>query len=733
LLSILIRLTGIRTTVAFNLAVPLLFAWTVSVAFSIGYTLAAGTIVPRRGPVDKARSGHPGDSGSGGRRHVRARFPRGSAHGLLAVLCVTIAGNLASATQIVERLGWVASPTPWFGRAFTSRIPGLEPLVKAASGAGEILFRGASYPGFNYWDPSRVVGYTINEFPYWSFLFADLHPHMINIPFTLLVLALALSWLRRWPLRENGLSRSARATRLSSSQAVPLQPAPVPDSEMALALSSARYLGRRIDWGVVLNVVLWPLALGALAPINSWDWPAYAGFCGLVLVYGHIRARGGRGIILGMLAAVALAGASLLLYAPFFRYYTPIFVGLGWSLGRTHTELGEFLTVWGFFLFVCTTLLLILLARQRSREPAPGSGFLRWLGTIVRYPLRLNRVEELYSLFAQKPPAGSSRQDVQARRARPVRLALVGILLLLVATIWWAWKGYWVLVLMVPLLALVSVLMVQRKMPDERRFVLALTFTAFLILVGVEFFYLKDHLDGDQQGWWRMNTLFKFYLQVWSMLGIAVGVSLPGVWRATERWRAGWRGAWMVVFALLLVSVLLYPLLGTPVRVADRFPGERPPVGTLDGMAFMTVGTYTWPDESNPIELWGDYRAIRWLQDNVPGTPVLAEAPIGYYREFGVRASSFTGLPTLLGMHESEQRHGSQVGLRSAQARDLYNTANLERTLELIRELDVEYVYVGPLERAEYPLAASKFEELAAQGYLRLVYQNDLVTIYQVV
>ena len=35
---------------------------------------------------------------------------------------------------------------------------------------------------------------------------------------------------------------------------------------------------------------------------------------------------------------------------------------------------------------------------------------------------------------------------------------------------------------------------------------------SFLLLAGVELIYLKDHLDGG--GAWRMNTLFKFYLQV---------------------------------------------------------------------------------------------------------------------------------------------------------------------------------------------------------------------------
>jgi uncharacterized membrane protein len=295
---------------------------------------------------------------------------------------------------------------------------------------------------------------------------------------------------------------------------------------------------------------------------------------------------------------------------------------------------------------------------------------------------------------------------------------------------------------MVPLWLLATVLMLQRRravserpasaIPDEQRYVIGLIFTAFLILIGVELFYLKDHLDGDQQGWWRMNTLFKFYLQVWVMLGIAVGVSLPAVWRAVEKWRAGLRWLWSAVLTLLLVATALYPLLGTAARVVDRFPGDRPPIGSLDGMEFMTVGTYTWPDQNNPIHLAGDYQAIRWLQDNVQGTPVLAEAPIGYYREFGVRVSSFTGLPTLVGMHESEQRWGWQVGPRSGQARTLFRTIDLDETMDLIYQLDVEYVYVGPLEKVEYPQADVKFERLSDLGYLSPVYRNDQVTIYHV-
>jgi len=522
---------------------------------------------------------------------------------------------------------------------------------------------------------------------------------MINIPFTLLVIALALNWLWRKP--------PAIPVRL------PLQGS-TPTSEGALIRSSARTLWRRLDWGEVLNWVVWPVALGALAAINTWDWPAYAGLCGLVLLCVWVRARGRQGLVPALLASVALAAGSLLLYAPFFKYYTPIFVGFGWSLGRGYTKLNEFLTVWGFFLFLSVSFLLVLLATQRSRW-----AIMRLVRLIIVYPLRLPRLDELYALLVRRVQVG-------------YRLSIWGAVLMIAAVVWFAWRGYWVLVLMLPLLVLTAALMIQAGIPQGRRFVLALMFTAFLLLVGVEFFYLKDHLDGDQQGWWRMNTVFKFYLQVWMMLGVAVSASLPGVWRAAGAWKPGWRGSWRVAFTVLVVAAALYPLLGTPARVVDRFPGGRPPIGTLDGMAFMTVGTYTWPNESNPIHLRGDYEAIRWLRENVQGTPVLAEAPIGYYREFGVRVASYTGLPTLLGMHEREQRYGWQESQRSGIARELFSTVDPQRTMELIRELGVEYVYIGPLERTEYPRAASKFSQLAFRKLVFVVYQNDLVTIYEV-
>ncbi len=674
LASIVTRLTGLTTSVAFNLAVPLYFALTVGNVFSVGYSLAGmlGAASPEN----------------------RKRVMWGVSAGLLAVFCVALIGNLDSAVHVIEQLGKL-SHSVWPGR-----LPILSPLLRALDGVIQIVFHQARFPGFDYWNRSRVVGNgtTINEFPYWSFLFADLHPHMMNIPFTALAVAFGLNWL----LRRRAPAATIHVTDESHVS-----------TGWQLVRVSLIYAWRQLDWGEVLNWLLWPLALGALAMINTWDFPAFAGFSGLILLFVWTRQRGRQGIAPALLAGLALTGGALLLCIPFFKYYTVLYAGLGWSLGRTATPLGEFLDVWGLMLFVALSFLVVLWFTGRSRW-----GLLRLLRLGLQYLPHLHRLEQAYRLFVHRPTAGYRRS----------LLALLGVLALLVFL---AWKGYWVLVLLTPLLLLTLLWMIEPGLSDTLRFGLALIFTALLLLLGIELFYLKDFLDG-LEGFWRMNTLFKFYMQVWMLLGIATGASLPELWQAVERWRPGWRRVWQLALGLLFFCAVLFLPLGTPARLIDRFPGDRPAIGTLDGMAFMTVGVYHWPNDEHPILLRGDYEAVRWLRDHVRGTPVIAEAPLGYYREFGLRVSSYVGLPTLIGMHQSEQRYDWQVGRRSGQARDLFTAVDEGYTMDLIRQLGVEYIYLGPLERIEYPQAAAKFDSLAFRKLLNIVYQNEQVIIYQV-
>jgi hypothetical protein len=229
------------------------------------------------------------------------------------------------------------------------------------------------------------------------------------------------------------------------------------------------------------------------------------------------------------------------------------------------------------------------------------------------------------------------------------------------------------------------------------------------------------------------------------MLALAAAVALPGIWDfIRRRWRPLWRALWTVAFVYLLGLSLVFLVAGTPARLDDRFPeglggANRPPLGTLDGMAYMQAGTYTWhPDPAQApttrIELRHDYDALRWMLDNIEGTPVVAEALIGYYREGGLRVASFTGFPTLLGFHqEGEQRYGWQTGPRRSQAEQFWNTTDVIQAQQLIAELGVDYIYVGQLERIVYPAESlAKFQQMAQDELLEVVYSNDQVTIYQV-
>lgn len=666
LVAILIKLTGIVPTVAFNLAVPSLFALTVANAFSLGFNL------------------------------TRRRLA-----GLMSMTFVALLGNLDGLVQLAESLGEAG------GLSFESRIPGVQGLVRAVPGLVRVLLRRAQLARFDYWRSSRVIPQTINEFPFWSYLFADLHPHMIGIPVTLFLLALALNVA----LAVRGTVGEMK-TDLGAEDQVDAGGGWRGFVRRCLSGLHAVRVSRLVSHYNLAGLLLLAVSLGAVAVINTWDVPGY-----LIVVLGALL-LGLRGFWRwqGALVALAVFGVvgllSLVLYLPFFTHFQALYVGLG--VVRSGTQLEPFLTIWGFFLFMMVSLLGLKAVWERPRE-AP----LRCLGLLLRRGMRLPRLLDLHQALVRRSGAGYVT-GLLVLAATGV--AVVALLLF----------RLWIPALLVPLLILFAFLVVRREARLEESFIALMAFLAVGILLGSELVFLKDFLQGGD--YYRMNTIFKFYTQAWVLLGVTAGVSVPALWNCFSSIRRRWPGsAWKGAFLLLFASSVIFLFLGTWQRVDDRFPGPRPAVGTLDGSAFMSVGSYTWPDDSNRIQLVYDYQAINWFVENVKGTPVVAEAPLAYYREFGVRVASYTGLPTLLGAHQNEQRYDWQVGPRSDDANALYQTTDLEETRQLIGTMNVSYIYVGQLERYFYPTGGvEKFEELRNLGELAVVYENPGVKVYQV-
>jgi YYY domain-containing protein len=67
---------------------------------------------------------------------------------------------------------------------------------------------------FDYWHASRVIasGNTINEFPFFTFFHADLHPHLLAFPYFVAAFAMAHRWVERGP-GEDGARRDAGLRR----------------------------------------------------------------------------------------------------------------------------------------------------------------------------------------------------------------------------------------------------------------------------------------------------------------------------------------------------------------------------------------------------------------------------------------------------------------------------------------------------------------------------------------
>jgi len=636
LASLLGKLSGARPEVGFNLSVATVFALTVSHAYGLGHELTRRL---------RARSDAVGATE---RACVRG--------GLLSALFVALIGNLTGVTQLFDRLAsasGAAAGTPlgvaiyWQG------------LINVVSGR-------ASLGGFDYWySATRVIPYTINEFPFFSFLFADLHPHMIAIPFTILALAISLE-VGRWAARSGG-DASRRHT---------------------LAL-----------WVCAV------ICLGALGIINTWDLPTFWGILGACLLYGGWSHQGKRGLARSLAMLLLFALASVLAYAPFYGHYRAQYVGLGWVPLESTSPLGPFAAIWGLLGFVALSQLLVWLL---SEWP--------W-GRLLRAVERRG-----WGRLWRHLPEGVLRRNVIAAMAG-LLICLLGLALGAVAVS----SGRVVLGMALPLLVAAGVVLPCAGGNEARFLRRLMLFVGLGIWAGVEIIYMRDWLaDMD---WRRMNTVFKFYTQAWVLLAIVGGVSLPALWRRAGR---GYLVAWRGVCALLLIGSLVYTIEAPMVRVNERFVGANASRGTLDGTAYMQVASYAWPDAESHIQLRYDREAIAWLWQNVEGTPILLEASLGYYREGGLRVASYTGLPTLVGMHEREQRPADQVAGRETDVARMYNTTDISVFESKASEYGIRYVYVGQLERAVYAdQGLEKFEQMVALGRATRAYSNAKTVIYE--
>tara|TARA_B100001094_G_scaffold321140_1_gene368404 strand:- start:88 stop:1479 length:1392 start_codon:yes stop_codon:yes gene_type:complete len=242
------------------------------------------------------------------------------------------------------------------------------------------------------------------------------------------------------------------------------------------------------------------------------------------------------------------------------------------------------------------------------------------------------------------------------------------------------------------------------------------------IAVFVELFTIKNDIG-------RMNTFFKFHLQVWILLSISSSYLFIKILREFKTKLV----KNIFIFSVYILSVigLIYPILGTLDRTKDRFISTRL---SLDGSLYGNYATYNSP--KGKIVLKDDFDAIFWMKENLQNTVIMAEGISPLY-SWSNRFSIYSGFPSVIGWdwHQTQQReyNRSLINERKNDINELYSSDYIDTKIKIINKYNIELIVIGTLEKLYYPKnGISSFEILEQNNILSKLYSSENVIIYQV-
>ena len=601
MVSNLIRLSGVVPSVGYNLAVATFFSLTAVSVFSLISNLVYLTIR------------------SQGRLLWRSWIPWGI--GIFGIFLVLISGNIDGLYQVI-------------------------------SGIRE-YFQNGIIVDFDFWRSSRMMspnsqGFEITEFPFFTFLFSDLHAHMMVIPIVVTTYLLGTVYFL-------GIGKSGSTLTK------------------------------------VLQIILLGIFFGVIRVTNTWDYPTSVFFLALILCggelffgYGHPIKRVCRGLVVVTVVNVT----SYIVFLPFHMNFELFNNGLEFSSYRT--ELWRFSGIHFLFLFVIFTWIIIKAQNYIYLKALTGNFD--------------NMSTKRFNIF------------------RGAHFHVTFGFLLLVTTIFipFSWSTFLFILILGSFISFMFVIEYIYNVGTSRYLFVfvVMALTGLSLLAGVELLTVKGDIG-------RMNTVFKFYLQAWTLLSISSTYFLWDIFRTHNIFNRLIRNIWVSVFCIVVIAALIYPALSIPVRSKDRF---NPIPLTLDGSKYMETAKCSincYKSQEKPFSINNDLKAIKWLQNNVSGSPVIVEGVTDLYM-WGNRISVYTGLPAVIGWdwHQRQQRVGyaREVTQRGIEVEKFYSTPAIDTALSFLDKYDVKYVVVGDLERGIYPgIGIRKFDRMNIFG-LRQVY-----------
>jgi uncharacterized membrane protein len=539
-----------------------------------------------------------------------------------------------------------------------------------------------------WWRASRVLSdydilresrwLVIDEFPFFSFFLADLHPHVLVIPFVLLALGLSLNMFLQAGQADPKSFRMYRFDYLFSPQ----------------------------------TLILGILVFGGLGFLNLWDFPWHVGiFAGLHLLRkadlnGWSMDRLIEFLVLGLVFGIG----GVLAYLPFYLSFSSQAGGIMPNIIHPTRGVQLWVMFGALFLPIFAYLLYLVYNKRKELRPillglttaALGFAGLFGLSLLLTNALSSPNLPHLNdqfgNLFLQSYDVGSVEELFREGLSR-------------------RWKTLFSGVTLTALIGLsVGLLWPRRKVGEEEkqiglsashRFVIVMVIFGSLLVLIPEFFYLRDFFRN------RMNTVFKFYYQAWILWALAGAYGSAVLFLIPVKNLAA--KIYPVIFAFVMITGLTYPIMALNTRV-NLFQNQLEPVFTLDG---TDNSYYLNPDE---------HTAAEWLLQAPLGTMAEAIHPTGGSYTDYARISMNTGQPAVLGwiQHENQWRGGmAEIGSRQADIERLYTTGSWEEARQIIQQYGIVYIVVGNLERSTYNLYEDKFIR-----NLEPAFQQGGVTIY---
>lgn len=676
--ALLTKLSGIPSNITFNLMLATIFAFCFSASFSLGANIYAALS-----------------------EKIRNKW-KILAAGLLAAILVTFSGNLQAVYTFFQPYENEKPVPPWqLGFSFINPCHQNSSYIKdgkttpCSPQSQTELF---SYPN-SYWYPNatRFIHNTIHEFPIYSWVVADLHGHVLDIPFVLLTIAVLFSFFQKFQIPASQRSETNLKFQINTN---------------VKKLFGLGHLKPEIGYLIFIGFLL-----AVMYMTNAWDGIIY------------------------LLLAILIA-----LYLLFSR---PVLSGFAKRMK----------SVLPAFLLACLTLFLgfIIFSLPFSVHFKPfvsGIGVLNAPNFLVEKKIDPGKPIVREKTFAASI-SGTSHCQYKATdsiyKTKNVTYQASQIGPFLFEPFHCQRSPLWQLLILYgfPAFLVVSYLLfLIRKRNAERAdvFVLLLILLSTLLIVLPEFIYVKDIYPDH----YRANTMFKLVFQAFIMLSLCGGYIIIRLLSSIHLKKSKDMIFYLIFIFLLIPQfyvVLSYPYFAinayynnvvafrkkTVPEDANQKPEYSPPIPIqigLDGTEYL---------KQYPI----DYEAIQYIKKNISGQPVILEAQGDSYTDYG-RVSVNTGLPTVLGwtVHEWLWRGKYDIEKQPADPKkiytvpaprlseitNLYESADLIETKRLLKKYKIELVFLGDLERQKYP----NLNELKWQRFGSVIFQKGNTKIYRI-